>query len=571
VKSEYEARREARRKQADELRRAERALGHARMGLAIASFVLGWLGFVEKEVNPAWTALPLLAFAAVVFRHHRITEARIRAERAAEYYEHGLLRLAGDWIGHGPEGRRFEDIAHLYAADLDLFGKGSLFQLLCRARTRTGEEALASWLKAPADEATIRARQVAVADLQPRLDLREDLAVLGGGLEDNLDPDPLRAWARGDANPAPESERLVARVLPVVTLALAPLWPWAPIAALAVQTGFALRHRRRVKAAVQEAEHVGADLDLLVEFFHRVGAEELAAPLLKEMLEGRGEPERELARLKAILDRIDARANPYFAPIAALLLWTTRHAFALEAWRARHGTQLVRWLDIAGEFEALASFATYAQETGDPFPELGDGYAAEGLGHPLLTRGDCVRNDVSLGADAPLLLVSGSNMSGKSTLLRAVGTAAVMAYAGAPVCARSLTLGRMQIGASIVSRDSIREGKSRFFAEITRLRDIVSAAKAGPALYLLDELLMGTNSHDRRIGAEALMRGLIATGALGLVTTHDLALTEVARGRNVHFSDQMTNGEMRFDHVLREGVVTRSNALELMRAVGLDV
>jgi len=162
-------------------------------------------------------------------------------------------------------------------------------------------------------------------------------------------------------------------------------------------------------------------------------------------------------------------------------------------------------------------------------------------------------------------------MSGKSTFLRATGTAAVMAYAGGTVCAKSLRIGRLTVGASILARDSIQDGTSRFYAEITRLRNIVTVARETPTLYLLDELLMGTNSEDRRVGAEALMRGLVATGSLGLVTTHDLALTHVAGGRNVHFSDQMVDGEMEFDHVLREGVVTKSNALELMRAVGLDV
>ncbi|MHC4452463.1 MAG: MutS-related protein [Planctomycetota bacterium] len=571
MQEEYEARRSARQATADELSGREKRLSHARMTLALAAVVLGWLGFVEKMLSPAWSLLPLLAFAGVVIRHHLVSETRLRAARAAAYYEAGLRRLMGKWIGHGPEGKRFLDLGHLYAADIDLFGEGSLFQLLCRARTRTGEKALADWLKAPAEAETILARQEAVADLKGRLDFREALAVIGEALEENLESDPLRAWAAGEAATVDAGAQQVARILPVITIASLYFWPWAPLLMMLVQAGFALRHRAVVRQATEEAARAGADLDLLVEFFHRVGTESLSAPLLKQMLEGRGEPEVELARLKRIIDRIDARANPYFAPIGALLLWTTRHAFAVEVWRARHGEQLLRWLDLAGEFEALACFATYAQETDDPFPELGEGYEAKALGHPLLPRSECIRNDVSLHADEPLLLISGSNMSGKSTLLRAVGTSAAMAYAGAPVCAESLRIGRMQLGASIVSRDSIREGTSRFYAEITRLRDIVAQAKSQPALYLLDELLMGTNSHDRRIGAEALMKGLVETGALGLVTTHDLALTEAASGRNKHFSDQMENGTMRFDHVLREGVVARSNALELMRAVGLEV
>ena len=571
MRAEYEARRRDREERAGRLRGRERRLSHLRLALVAVALAAGWLGFVSKAISPAWTALPLLAFSFVVVRHHLVVEARIRAQRAAAYYAAGIRRLDGEWTGHGPQGKRFDDLHHLYASDLDLFGEGSLFQLLCRARTRTGERALAGWLKRPADSGTILARQAAVADLKGRLDFREELAVIGEALQENLEPDPLRAWAEGESHPADARTRTIARLLPVATLASLFAWPIGPIVLLLVQTLFAWSRRRGVQRSVTEAERAGADLDLLVDFFHRVGTEHLEAPLLREMLEGRGSPERELARLKGIIDRIDARANPYFAPIGALLLWTTRHAFAVEAWRAEHGARLLRWLDLAGEFEALASLATHAHETGDPFPKLGEGFDAAGLGHPLLPRDACVRNDVALTAQAPLLLVSGSNMSGKSTLLRAVGTAAVMAYAGGTVCARSLALGRFQIGASIVSRDSIREGTSRFYAEITRLRAIVEAARGGPVLYLLDELLMGTNSHDRRTGAEALMRGLVATGALGLVTTHDLALTEVAGARNVHFADQMEDGAMRFDHVLREGVVTRSNAIALMRAVGLDV
>ncbi|MEM8883768.1 MAG: DNA mismatch repair protein MutS [Planctomycetota bacterium] len=580
MRAEYESRARARGEEADILRAQERRLVHVRTLLGIAALVVGWLGFVDHAISEAWTALPLLAFTVAVVRNHHVTEERIRKERARRYYEAGLQRLDGAWPGHGPEGNRFLDLAHLYAADLDLFGRGSLFQMLCRARTRAGETVLADWLRSPADPSTITARQEAVADLKERLDFREALAVIGEALEENHEPDPLRTWAQGEARPVSDGTRIVAMILPLVTIAAIVAWFLHPLGAIAallatlVQSGFAFRHRAAVSAGVEEAEKAGGDLDLLVAFFHRVNEESLQAPLLKEMMEGRGEPEKELASLRSTLDRLETRSNPFFAPFGALLLWTTRHVFSIEGWRAAHGEQLVRWLDLAGETEALASFATFAQENpDDPFPEIVDEVVLEAdeVGHPLLKRAECVRNTVALRRDEPLLLISGSNMSGKSTLLRAVGTAAVMAYAGAPVCAKRLRIGLLSVGASIVSRDSIREGTSRFYAEITRLRDIVGAAKDRPTLYLLDELLMGTNSHDRRIGAEALMRGLVATGALGLVTTHDLALTEVAGGHNVHFSDQMENGTMRFDHVLREGVVTRSNALELMRAVGLDV
>ena len=234
------------------------------------------------------------------------------------------------------------------------------------------------------------------------------------------------------------------------------------------------------------------------------------------------------------------------------------------------------------EVEALCAFAGYAWEHPEqPFPTLVEGpprLDGVALAHPLLPPGRCVRNDVRIGADAPhVLVVSGSNMSGKSTLLRTVGLNAVLAQAGAPVPAEALTLTPLAVGASIRVQDSLQAGKSRFFAEITRLKQIVDlAAGPVPVLFLLDELLAGTNSHDRRLGAAGIVSGLVARGAIGLVTTHDLALAEVVsdlgvHARNVHFSDTFEGGEMRFDYRMREGVVRTSNALALMRSIGLEI
>jgi DNA mismatch repair ATPase MutS len=234
-----------------------------------------------------------------------------------------------------------------------------------------------------------------------------------------------------------------------------------------------------------------------------------------------------------------------------------------------------------GEFEAISSLAGYSYEhPRDPFPELADGaaiFAARELGHPLLAAAKCVRNSVSIESPTRVLLVSGSNMSGKSTLLRTVGINTVLAMAGAPVRARSLSLTPLQVGASIRVNDSLQEGSSRFYAEITRLREIYSLLERDlPVLFLLDELLQGTNSKDRLIGAEGIVRAFVAAGAIGLVSTHDLALTDIsglAPGilHNVHFQDELVQGQMRFDFTLREGIVTKSNGIELMRAVGLKV
>ena len=257
-------------------------------------------------------------------------------------------------------------------------------------------------------------------------------------------------------------------------------------------------------------------------------------------------------------------------------------AAAIERWRRRFGASVPVWLNVVGEYEALNSLAAYAYEhPADPFPaflENAPGAVFDGtqLGHPLVAAAQMVRNDVQLADRVRLLIVSGSNMSGKSTLLRTVGINAVMAMAGAPVRAGRLTLTPLSIGATLHVQDSLQAGRSRFFTEITRVRQIADLAGRQPQLlFLLDELFQGTNSHDRKVGASAVLQSLVTRGAIGLITTHDLALTAIAdelggRALNVHFQDEFRGNQMVFDYKMRPGPVTHSNALALMRAVGLS-
>jgi DNA mismatch repair ATPase MutS len=264
-----------------------------------------------------------------------------------------------------------------------------------------------------------------------------------------------------------------------------------------------------------------------------------------------------------------------------VFLWSTQIALALEAWRKTFGPVLGRWLNAVGDFEALCALAAYSYDNpDDPFPKLTQlvpCFEGEKLGHPLLPRERCVRNDVYLNGDLRLLVVSGSNMSGKSTLLRSVGVNAALALAGAPVRAKRLWISPLVVGATLRIQDSLQAGHSRFYVEITRLRQFIDIAKGPlPLLFLLDEILHGTNSHDRRIGAEAVLRSLLHHGAMGLITTHDLTLTGIAdllspRAMNVHFEDHFENGTMSFDYLMRPGVVQSSNALALMRSVGIEV
>jgi DNA mismatch repair ATPase MutS len=340
-----------------------------------------------------------------------------------------------------------------------------------------------------------------------------------------------------------------------------------------------------MKATIRGTDTAFHDLELFAGLLVRMERNELAAPLLRDLVRRLSShsltASETIGRLARIVDFADARDNPFLRALDTPLLYSVHVALAAERWRRDHGKVVREWIAALGEFEALSSLAGYSYEhPQDPFPDLVEGPAtllAADLGHPLLPAAKCVRNSVSLEVPTRVLLVSGSNMSGKSTLLRTVGINTVLAMAGAPVRARSLRLTPLQVGASIRVNDSLHEGSSRFYAEITRLREIYGLlAGKLPVLFLLDELLQGTNSKDRLIGAEGIVRAFVAAGAIGLVSTHDLALTDIsglAPGtlRNVHFQDDLTQGQMRFDFILRDGVVTRSNGIELMRAIGLKV
>jgi len=589
--AEYARRLAARQAVARRLAGLERRISLARLVVFIAGGVLAFFALDRDALSPWWIGAPVACFVALVVAHDRVITQRRRADRAVAFYERGLARLAHRWAGTGESGERFADPSHPYAADLDLFGRGSLFELLCTARTRAGEDTLASWLCEPAPTGVVRARQTAVTELRPRLDLREDLALLGADVRAGLDPDALTSWAAAAPVTTPVALRTGAALL-VIALALsASTWlanltgPLLMAAVLAAEVVFALPLRERVVRVKRTVQRPGRDLRLLAEMLARLEHERFTAPhlvRLRAALDTDGEPPSErIARLHRLIHLLDARQNQFFAPIAALLLWTTQLALAIDVWHAASGASVLRWLAAVGEMEALCALAAYAYEhPDDPFPELVEHaplFEGVGLGHPLIPAQRCVRNDVCLSGTPQLLIVSGSNMSGKSTLLRTVGTNAVLALAGAPVCAQSLRLSPLAVGASIRINDSLQAGTSRFYAEITRLRQLMDLA-AGPAplLFLLDEILHGTNSHDRGIGAAAVVRGLVERGGIGLVTTHDLALAHIAdalgaRARNVHFEDHLENGTMVFDYRMRPGVVEKSNAVALMRAVGLNV
>jgi hypothetical protein len=595
AQAEYQRRLEA---------RQQRVAGFALRDLWISrARVLVFLGVIAACVAWLYNAAPALAiapagalFVALVVWHDRVLRAKARAARAVSHYDRSLARLDDRWAGAGVQtvdlgGAAAED-AHPYAADLDLFGHGSLFELLCGAQTHAGRATLARWLLAPATTAVVRARQGAVEDLRPRIDLREELALLGSDVAAEVHPAPLVAWSTQPPLLRPRATiavRLAALALTAGVVLCGVLWSVFPLARWLMlglligqwALGRVLKSSLgRVTAPVDQAER---ELTVLARVLARLEREPVTAAHLVELqralrVEGRSAP-ASVRRLGQLAAWHSAQRNQLFAPIAFVLMWDLQLGLAIEGWRVRHGAAVERWLDTVGELEALCDLAGYAYEhSTDPFPELveeGPLFHADDLGHPLLPRAECVRNSLSLG-EQRVLVVSGSNMSGKSTLLRTVGANVVLAFAGAPVRATRLRLSALHIGATLSIHDSIQKGTSRFYSEIRRLHELREIARRGTLLFLLDEILHGTNSHDRRIGAEAVIRSFVAAGGIGLVTTHDLALTEIVDSlgvpaANVHFVDELEEGELRFDYRMHPGVVRRSNALALMRSVGIEV
>ena len=451
---------------------------------------------------------------------------------------------------------------------------------------------LAGWLLTPGEPKEVAERQESVKELRPGVDLREEIALMGDDLRAALDDRKLGTWGTEPPVIFFRGARWVALALAIAAVASAvtTMLDWTSLRPfLFVVLAELMFMMTTNRATAQVAGSIGTpahELRLIALLLERVEREPFSSPGLaglrgRLLVDGTPAP-REIRRLVRLVDRLDWAQNLFFRPIAAALVWMPQFAMAIEKWRIRYGPHVGGWVAAIGEFEAMSSLACFAYERPDAvFPELVDSserlYDAEGLIHPLIPAAEAIANDVKLGGETRLWIVSGSNMSGKSTLLRAVGLSVVLGWAGAPVTAGRLRLTRLRLGASMRASDSVIDNRSRFYAEISRLKDVVDLARSGqPLLFLLDELLSGTNSHDRRLGAQALLMGLVDRDAIGLATTHDLALAEIAehlngRAVNVHFEDHLEGGQIRFDYHLRPGVVARGNALELMRAVGLDV
>jgi energy-coupling factor transporter ATP-binding protein EcfA2 len=586
---------------AGRLAERSRRLAHVRT-LVFVLLVLAGLWLERGGGSRAGIALAagLIAFVALVASHQRVRALERWCRDVAALNEEGVHRLDRRWDLLPVRPGHVEPDAHAFAADLDLFGRASLLQILGPAGSPTGAAMLDAWLLHRAEPDVVRERQAAVSDLASKHEFRESLAIYGRRTRSVRFSEIERflAWAERDAPAGMMLLRLAAWLLPLATWLLivlhatgviaAALWLVPMLVTFATYLFTSAASRRNFDEAFGREGMFSAYPDLL----RTAAAARFETPLLQRItarLQTDAEPaDRQLARLRRLMHLADVRFSLVHVPVYLLTMWDVHILRSLERWRKRSGRAVRDWLAATGELEALSSLATLAHDQPDwGFAEIdADGprvLEAEALGHPLLADGARVCNDVSLGPAGTFLLVTGSNMSGKSTLLRSVGLNVVLAQAGGPSCARRLRMPPLEVQTSIRVQDSLARGVSYFMAELERLKQIVDAAHRAEAdprytlLFLLDEILHGTNTAERRIAARRVIRHLVDSGAIGAVTTHDLELAGepvlAPAAQLVHFQERFTEesdgSTLDFDYRLRQGLATSTNALKLMKLVGL--
>lgn len=584
--------------------RRSRQVAIARVVVFLASVALALSAFPARggwsSAGLGLAALGLLAFGALVVRHSRVDAAERRAAAFAQVNEEAASRVERRWAALPPPRPSPGDASHPYADDLDLFGRASLFSLLGSAGTEAGRQAVARWLLRPAAPGVVRERQEAVRELAARREWRETLAATARMVEAN--PHELKVFLDWAASPPWLTPKRwivwLARGVAATTVPLAvlhglgtigsPYWMVPLVAAL----GLMAAYERRIHHTFSQAFSRERLFHEHAALFEHLARARFTAPLLGRLVaelhaSGLAAP-AEMAALGRLMRLADLRFQALFHfPINAFTLWDVHVLAALERWQSRTGLHLSRWFEVLGEFEALSALAWLAHDNPSwAFPEVderADRLTADRLGHPLLPDGRRVDNDVSVGPPGTCLLVTGSNMSGKSTLLRAIGMNVVLAQAGGPVCARRLAMPPLSPFTSMRVQDSLEEGVSYFMAALRRLKQLVSEAERVGAgspwlLYLLDEVLQGTNTAERQVAVRRIMAHLLALPAIGAVTTHDLELASApelaGRSEAVHFSEGVASeGEgvrLSFDYVLRPGVATSRNALKLLQLMGLD-
>lgn len=560
------------------------------VSLSVIGLSVYGLGFGTPSVL-LYTLPLVLMFFILVVKHQQVKQKLNYLQNIIRINEHALLRLSGKWADFPDSGDRFIDPEHPYSTDLNIFGRNSLFQYLNSTTAFMGEQALAKLLSAQTGHGEIQPRQQAIRDLAHRLDWRQHFQATGlDNVRQSRNPAQLLAWAEEKPLLINSKYLYLLRLLPVLTLSLLTLTAfrlvpvYIPLLTLTVQLLVVVFSEKLVRHAFGETGKAVAELERYSALLQCIELEAFQAPLLiglkRQLLTDAHPASYRIRVLSRLADRITLRYSPFIHFLLNIITFWDLHTLKkLETWKSQSGPSMDKWLNVIGDFEALSSLAILAHDNPDwAWPEVGDyppAFEAAALGHPLIHKDLRVCNDVSLPSPGTTLVITGSNMSGKSTFLRTLGINLVLAYAGAPVCAQVLRCSLMHVYSSMQVHDNLEQRISTFYAELKRIKMIVDAAVLGkPIIFLLDEIFKGTNSRDRILGAKTVIRKLCTLSTIGLVTTHDLELGVLEKEhpqfiRNYHFTDTIYNNRLCFDYRLKPGVSQTTNAMALMKMIGI--
>ncbi|GAB3953076.1 MutS family DNA mismatch repair protein [Spirosoma harenae] len=570
-------------------------LAFARLVWFVGSVAAIWL-FIRLDQQLAAIAsllIGIVGFLVLLKRHQAARQKRDLNQKLAFINQDEAARLKRQYLR--PEtGEQFSSPTHYYSGDLDVFGKHSLFRLLNRTHTYEGQNRLTNWLKSPSAPDAVRLRHQVVAELKPQIDWRQEFEALAY-VEETVSHSPanLVKWANAEITPLPGYMAIIRFLFPAITLSLFIAWLAGYIPGTAVLLSLAVhglilsQTSARAKEVSEQTFEISTALRSFRSLFEK--AEQLKSDAIrlqairKALTSDDQSASEAIGKLSRLTEGLNYRRNPYFYLFFGIAtLWDIHYLYRLEYWRKTHGPHLGRWFEALGELEALNSLAGFAfAHPSYATPDIVDDEFVldfTAAAHPLLAPDRSVANSLKLTGSGQTVLITGSNMSGKSTFLRTVGANVVLALAGAVVSAERFWCSPVLVFTSMRTQDSLEESTSSFYAELKRLQTLIQQTKQHnkiPVLYFLDEILKGTNSADRHRGAEALIRQLHQTTASGFVSTHDLELGQLTDAdnfvRNFHFQSDLQNGELIFDYKLRNGICESFNASQLMQAIGIEM
>ena len=562
-----------------------------RLALIVFAVVFGITLFsVSAWLGVGVAAAFLLLFAVVLKKHLQNIEKQQQKERLKIINQQEINCLSGDFSAYS-SGSQYANTKHFYSSDLDIFGEHSLFRFINRTTSPSGSDMLADWLSKPATTAEIRARQQAVKELAPMLDLRQEMQVIGLKHKKNTNELPeFLNWLDSNAELSNNRKQLIIRyIFPWISVSvlIAAIIGWLPpvIEWIFIITQFAIYSLtlNKINRLHQQVSRKIEFISVYSELFRIIVGKEYSSPELVAIRNCFVENGalQQIVALQKRMNKLDYRLNMAYVPINILFFFDYKNLVWLERWRERERHNLRKWFEALAKAEALSSFANMLHNNPDwAIPEICDDYfyfEGKDMGHPLIIEKERICNDFSLKGAGQIAIITGSNMSGKSTFERSIGVNMALALAGAPVCASKFRITNCQLYTYMRIADNLEEQTSSFYAELKRLKQLLDITKDDKRVFfLLDEVLRGTNSNDRQIGSMALLRQLVKQRVSGIIATHDLALGQLEHElpnniNNAHFDVQIDNDNMSFDYKLYQGICTSLNASILMKTIGIII